>query len=317
MKSYTGALMATAMALSIASGTASAQGTTPPTEPVTIGVIDTRTEASFEGLDVRYRHFGVPTHQEGVERVTSKYTHGDLVIKSIADARTAMKDSRPYTVLVANPFVQGPEGRLLVNYKGLREAVGWFKEAGVRVVSTTFAATKDAPGMAAFQKAADEAGILVVASIGNGGDRTVPYPAAYKETLAVDGWHYLQKRSSTYDAVTARIDATFDGTTGVRSHPNGRDAREGDLYRFTAAPDSAMEVRGSSFAVPRATAFLAATLGPSVDLASAKSALAGHDRRAVFDLATARTPPSKGIRIADGTPEVTEIASLNARGTSR
>lgn len=317
MKTFSGTLVATAIALSLASGTAAAQESTPPVDPVTIGVIDTRTDARFEGLDVQYRHFGVPTHEEGVERINSKYTHGDLVIKSIADARAAMKDSRPYRVMVANPFVQGPEGRLLVNYKGLREAVEWFKESGVRIVSTTFAATKDTPGMAAFQKAADEAGILVVASVGNGADRTVPYPAAYKETLAVDGWHYLQKRSSTYDAVTSRIDATFDGTTGVRSHPNGRDAREGDLYRFTAAPDSAVEVRGSSFAVPRATAYLAATLGRSVDLTSAKSVLVGHDRRVVFDLTTLRTPPSKGARLADTAPDLTQIASLSGRGASR
>jgi len=266
------ALMAVAMHPSTSSAQAAA------TDAVVIGVIDTRAEAHFEGLDIQYRHFGVPTHREGVERMNPKMTHGDVVLKSIADARTAMGDERPYRIMFANPFVEGPEGRLLMNYKGLTDAVAWFKQNGVRIVSTTFVSPKDTPGMAAFSKAAGEAGILVVASIGNGGSKEVPYPAAYATSLAVDGWHYRKPKDSYYADVTRRIDVTFDGSTGVKNRPNGRDAHNDDAQRFTAAPDASAEVRGSSFAVAKATALLAATLGDRVDLQSAKAFMAPASR---------------------------------------
>ena len=250
------------------------QAASPAASSVVVGVIDTRTTRAFDGLDVTYRHFGVEGHKEAEERINAKNTHGDLVLESIAGVRRTTGDERPYSIFVANPFVEGPEGRLQINYKGLRESIAWFKENHVTVVSTTFVSPKETAGMTAFNKAAQEAGILVVASLGNGGSKDVPFPAAYQDTLAVDGWYYKEGHSSYYATINKRADGIFDGSTLAKNHPNGRDARNDDVQRFTAAPDAGTPVGGSSFAVARAAAFVAASLGPEANLQNARALFA-------------------------------------------
>lgn len=236
-------------------------------DDVVIGVIDTRVERGFQGIQVEYRHFGVQGHREGVDRVSSRSSHGDLIVESIADARSAMRDGRPYRVFVANPFVERPEGGLRINWKGLQEALRWFKENDVKVISTTFATEQETPGMTAFAKAAQEAGMVVVASVGNGGANRVPYPASYPNTIAVDGWYYRQKADIDKAGITERIDAVFDGSTRARRN---RDAAMTGAEGLTPGSTGGGMVRGSSFAVARATAYIAASLGRNVDEQSAK-----------------------------------------------
>lgn len=270
VRSKTGIL---ALAAALALGATAANATPENAPPVRIGVIDTQiTPGDRDGMDVTYRHYGPKEYPEGVERINRHKTHGDVVLDSIADARAKMGDARRYQVFVANPFAVTADGSLAISYKGLSQTVQWFKENDVKVVSTTFAARENAPGMAAFEKAAREAGLVVVASIGNEGMTSVPFPAAYPSTIAVDGYHY-KRDGRAEDAFHQRTDVVFDGSTKESNHPDGLDRRDDRPY-FSGAPDRRVSVAGSSFAAARASAFLAANMTPDGGLTEARALVA-------------------------------------------
>lgn len=268
--------------------------------PVTIGVIDTRpsSTATVDGVSIEYRHFGMAGYKEGVEQVTASRTHGDMVLDAVRGARSAIGDRRPYRVLHANPFVD-KDGRLGINYGGMSSILEWYRENGVRVVSTTFAAGKEDPRMASFMSKAQDYGITIVASVGNGEMDGVPFPAANPSAIAIDGVNY---RSMTTRRTPAyrRAEAVFSGATGVKTSERLDDALTQTMK--AGSSNASKEVLGSSFAVPRAVVVIASRLTPGQGPDDARRLIASIARKdAPVDLATLPAP-SAAVVVAEAPP---------------
>lgn len=318
----TGGIAAITLGAILMSTPAAAQGVGGRQDVVIMGVIDTQPSTyQRQGMEIIEKSFGREGYPAGVERVNPRKTHGDVVLDTVAETRTQMGDSRTYRVYHANPFVEMPSGGLAIDYAGLKRSIAWFSENGVRVVATSFASAKDAPGMADFVRMAKSSGIVVVASVGNGETKGIPYPAAYKDVITVDGHFYRQPDSPMKRDALARADAVFDGLTKARGSTEApQNQSRNDMNQYATFGNKVVPIAGSSFASARAATYIAANLNANVTFENAstliRSSVAEAGRPVIPKLLTGGAPEivtAKGP--ASGREEHASMAAQSTRMT--
>lgn len=294
----TGGIAAITLGAILMSTSAAGQGAE-DRQDVVMGVIDTQPSAyQRPGVEVIEKSFGREGYPAGVERVNPRKTHGDVVLDTVAETRAQMGDSRTYRIYHANPFVEMPGGGLAIDYAGLKRSIAWFSENGVKVVATSFASAKDAPGMADFVRTARSSGIVVIASVGNGETKGIPYPAAYKDVITVDGHFYRQSDSPMKRDALARSDAVFDGLTKARGSTEApQNESRNDMNQYATFGNKVVAVAGSSFASARAATYIAANLNANVTFENASSLI----RSSVVE--TGRPVIPKLLAVGSSSPE--------------
>ena len=150
-------------------------------EKVKVAVIDSGIDYTSD-IDVYSRKNFVP----GQDDVSILYEdisgHGTSIagIISAKDNDEGITGINPnvelYSAKVLDANLQAPVSRIA-------EAIYWAIDNEVDIITMSFGTTTDSEVLREAVKAADEAGILIIAAAGNSG--TVEYPAAYDEVLAV------------------------------------------------------------------------------------------------------------------------------------
>lgn len=289
-------LVAAALAsASIASGHAQAQST--PSPEVTIGIIDVRAdELTFadKATSIEYRPFTAKDKSTAEWITEAGVDHGQMMASAFVRQVRQIDENARIRIMAANVFQENSgtgsakytqsmglasKRTLSVNWEGARDALGWFREHGVKVVLTAFNGS-DSQAMRSFMKTADEYGMTVFASAGNKVGGAI-YPAAYPQAISVAGDN--KDLAFRKDASLSRwVDFVMDGSVPL--------ARRGKSID-----------EGSSFAVAKAAALGA--------YHAATNPTAGRDE---IETAVAATSTTRDYQVAGVTVTVRHLDEAGA-----
>lgn len=317
---------------SLASGHAQAQSATSP--DVTIGIIDVRAnELTFadKATSIEYRPFTAKDKSTAEWITEAGVDHGQMMASAFVRQMRQIDENARIRILAANVFQENSgtgsakytqsmglasKRTLSVNWEGARDALGWFKERGVKVVLTAFNGS-DSQAMRSFMKTADEYGMTVFASAGNKVGGAI-YPAAYPQAISVAGDN--KDLAFRKDASLSRwVDFVMDG--GVPLARKGKSIDEGSSFAVAKAAalgayHSAMNPTAGRDEIEAAVAATSTTrdyqvAGTSVTVRHLDEVGASRSIRSTLIARPAM--PSKGPVVASADPTAMQVA----RSTSR
>ena len=161
-------------------GADSPEGPQKPKDKIRVAVIDS-------GMDCT-EHFDVKEHINFVKEdaelalwYEDRTGHGTGIAGIIAGNESGLQGMNPeaelYSLKVLDENNQSPVSRIA-------EAIYWCVEQDIQIINMSFGTSLDSKVLHDAVKAAEDAGILMLAAAGNTGGR-VEYPAAYPEVMAV------------------------------------------------------------------------------------------------------------------------------------
>ena len=206
---------------------------------VPIGFIDTAVDIKHPVLKGQQVHVG---HLRRGNAPAKDLHHGTSTLAILAGApNSAVVGLLPHaTYYVADIFYADPNGEPITDSETLLAALNWMYEFNVRVINMSVAGPHDELMRDAIARLTKK-GVLFVAAAGNGGPDSAPlYPAAYEQVIAVSAVAN-DLRSYRHANRGAHIDVAAPG-----------------VAIWTAVPNGAGYLSGTSFAAPFVTAVAAA-----------------------------------------------------------
>src|SRR3546814_9979296 len=99
------------------------------------------------------------------------WDHGVLVATAVARQIRELSDDRPVRIYAANAFFlkgvdENNNPKLGIDFEGAKQAIAWFRSAGVKVVVTSFVGN-DSKDFRDLMQEAGDAGLRIVAPIAN------------------------------------------------------------------------------------------------------------------------------------------------------
>jgi hypothetical protein len=110
-----------------------------------------------------------------------------VMARALIDAFQEAAPGNQLELYVASPFLQNPKtGQHVIDYEQLTFAYMWLARQGVKVVAQTFVG-KNSPALEAAMESADDQGLIVLSSAGNGPhENTVPpFPASHPRAIGI------------------------------------------------------------------------------------------------------------------------------------
>lgn len=118
----------------------------------------------------------------------------------------------------------------------LANAISYAASKGANIINISLGGSFNDPNVAAAVAAANSAGVIIVAAMGNSGDGTVFYPAGYSQVIGVGATDFN------------------DNLTSYSTFGNGNQSTDvvapGDVIVSTTSPNSSSSLSGTSFASP-------------------------------------------------------------------
>ncbi len=159
---------------------------------VKVGLVDLGIERSdfsnLENVTVRTMAFWTSgTVEARKQDKTRARSHGEDMVRTLVKNFRAIDATTPIIIYVATPFRADPKtGALKLDMDDLTYAYNWFAHEGVRIVGETFVGP-DSDDQHAALRHATQAGLVVLASAGNGPEHNAvpPFPAAYDEAISI------------------------------------------------------------------------------------------------------------------------------------
>jgi len=159
---------------------------------VKIGLIDfalrRETLNSFDHVTIRSITFDASNYK-AARYQSAKHTrgHGDVMVGELIAAFQAAAPENKLELYVASPYLENPNtGQQVIDFDQLAFAYTWFARQGVKIIAQTFVAN-DNPQLASAVAAADEQGLVILTSAGNGPQQNAvpPFPASYDKTIGI------------------------------------------------------------------------------------------------------------------------------------
>jgi hypothetical protein len=217
---------------------------------VKIGLIDfaLHHDALTKTDDVKVRSMTFETSEMSAARFQSAENqrgHADVMARALIEAFQEAAPGNQLELFVASPFLQNPKtGQHVIDFEQLAFAYMWLAHQGVKVVAQTFVA-KNNPALEAAMETAEDHGLIVLSSAGNGPRENAvpPFPASYPLAIGI---------STT--ALTAELSQEPDRDSYVRYSVK---APAFSALRLRADPELAV-LAGSSRATVAAAGYLGA-----------------------------------------------------------
>ena len=236
------ALLATAMAAGLLSGTAPAAAAPPDNAPVKIGVIDLKgDQLSFidKQTTITYREFTNQGATAGEQKTKTGDDHGVIVASALVRQYRSLDSKTPIEIYSANPFQsstdQSGKPVLRLDFKQAEKALEWMSENGVSVVVTAFN-SPNAGASKRFMDKAEDLGLTIFASYSNVKVDYPIYPARDARAISVVDTNKADK-SVSIDRINAAYaqNITFGMHGGVPDERDGYEVQTGSSFSSAKA----------------------------------------------------------------------------------